>query len=76
MSKSIERVREAARKAGLDIEIKRMGASTRTAEEAAEQCGCDVAQIVKSLTRRCSASITSGQRPERMTPFFAPNQGR
>ena len=49
MSKSIERVREAARKAGLDIEIKRMGASTRTAEEAAEQCGCDVAQIVKSL---------------------------
>lgn len=26
-----------------------MGASTRTAEEAAEQCGCDVAQIVKSL---------------------------
>lgn len=26
-----------------------MGASTRTAEEAAAQCGCGVAQIVKSL---------------------------
>lgn len=26
-----------------------MGESTRTAEEAAQQCGCDVAQIVKSL---------------------------
>lgn len=46
MSKSIDRVEEAARLAGLDIEVKRMGASTRTAEEAAAQCGCTVAQIV------------------------------
>lgn len=46
---SIERVSEAARNAGLDIEIRRMGASTRTAEEAAAQCGTTVAQIVKSL---------------------------
>ncbi|MBN9243346.1 MAG: YbaK/EbsC family protein [Mesorhizobium sp.] len=46
---SIERVTKAAADAGLSIEIKRMGASTRTAEEAAEQCGCTVAQIVKSL---------------------------
>jgi prolyl-tRNA editing enzyme YbaK/EbsC (Cys-tRNA(Pro) deacylase) len=49
MSSSIERVERAARDAGLDIEVKRMGASTRTAEEAAAQCGCAVAQIVKSL---------------------------
>jgi prolyl-tRNA editing enzyme YbaK/EbsC (Cys-tRNA(Pro) deacylase) len=49
MSSSIERVEQAARDAGLAIEVKRMGASTRTAEEAAEQCGCAVAQIVKSL---------------------------
>jgi prolyl-tRNA editing enzyme YbaK/EbsC (Cys-tRNA(Pro) deacylase) len=49
MSGSVDRVRKAAEKAGLEIEIRRMGASTRTAEEAAEQCGCDVAQIVKSL---------------------------
>ena len=49
MSASIERVRSAAEQAGLSIEIRRMGASTRTAEEAAEQCGCAVSQIVKSL---------------------------
>jgi prolyl-tRNA editing enzyme YbaK/EbsC (Cys-tRNA(Pro) deacylase) len=48
-SGSVERVMEAASNAGLAIEIKRMGASTRTAEEAAAQCGCTVAQIVKSL---------------------------
>ena len=49
MSSSIERVEQAARDAGLAIEVKRMGASTRTAEEAAAQCGCAVGQIVKSL---------------------------
>src|SRR3954469_25043652 len=49
MSSSIERVEKAARDAGLEIEVKRMGASTRTAEEAAAQCGCAVGQIVKSL---------------------------
>lgn len=49
MSSSVERVRAAAEAAGLAIEIRRMGASTRTAEEAAEQCGCAVDQIVKSL---------------------------
>jgi prolyl-tRNA editing enzyme YbaK/EbsC (Cys-tRNA(Pro) deacylase) len=49
MKGSIERVEDAAKGAGLVIEIRRMGASTRTAEEAAAQCGCSVAQIVKSL---------------------------
>ncbi|WEX07183.1 YbaK/EbsC family protein [Chelativorans sp. AA-79] len=49
MSKSIERVTAAAAEAGLPVEIKRMGESTRTAEEAARQCGCEVDQIVKSL---------------------------
>lgn len=49
MSGSVERVKQAAANAGLDIEIRRMGASTRTAEEAAQQCGCTVDQIVKSL---------------------------
>ena len=33
----------------MDIAVKRMGESTRTAEDAAKACGCDVAQIVKSL---------------------------
>lgn len=49
MAGSIERVTEAARQAGLEIEVKRMGASTRTSEEAAAQCGCSIAQIMKSL---------------------------
>jgi prolyl-tRNA editing enzyme YbaK/EbsC (Cys-tRNA(Pro) deacylase) len=49
MSKSIERVRQAANTAGLAIEIRRMGESTRTAEEAAAQCGVTIGQIVKSL---------------------------
>ena len=47
--RSQDRVRQAAADAGLDILIRDMPQSTRTAEEAAEACGCDVAQIVKSL---------------------------
>ena len=49
MTASIERVTAAAQEAGLEIEVRRMGASTRTSEEAAAQCGCSVAQIMKSL---------------------------
>ncbi|MDE1992124.1 MAG: YbaK/EbsC family protein [Rhizobiaceae bacterium] len=46
---SLERVEQAARDLGLDISVKRMEQSTRTAEEAANAAGCDVGQIVKSL---------------------------
>lgn len=46
---SIERVRRAAETLGLEIDIVRMDQSTRTAQEAADACGCSVAQIVKSL---------------------------
>ncbi len=42
-------VADAAGAAGLGIEIRIMDASTRTAEEAAAACGCEVGQIVKSL---------------------------
>ena len=56
MAGSIDRVTAAAMAAGLEIEIKRMGVSTRTAEEAAEQCGCVVDQIVKSLIFQGEAS--------------------
>ena len=56
MSKSIDRVRQAAAEAGLSIEIRRMGESTRTAAEAASQCGCSVEQIVKSLIFRGTSS--------------------
>jgi hypothetical protein len=43
------KVRQAAERLGLAIAIREMPQSTRTAEEAAVACGCDVAQIVKSL---------------------------
>jgi prolyl-tRNA editing enzyme YbaK/EbsC (Cys-tRNA(Pro) deacylase) len=46
---SAARVQEAAERLGLAIAVREMPASTRTAEEAAAACGCDVAQIVKSL---------------------------
>lgn len=49
MSESITRVEQAALALGLEIEIRRMALSTRTAEEAAAACGCAVGQIVKSL---------------------------
>lgn len=44
-----ERVARTAEALGLGVEVRRMPASTRTAEDAAVACGCDVAQIVKSL---------------------------
>lgn len=56
MAGSMDRVTKAAADAGLPIEIRRMGGSTRTAEEAASQCGCSVAQIVKSLIFQGEAS--------------------
>ncbi len=46
---SIERVMRAASTAGLEVEIRLMPESTRTAEEAARACGCSVGKIVKSL---------------------------
>ncbi|WP_419911863.1 YbaK/EbsC family protein [Hoeflea sp.] len=46
---SIDRVRDSADVLGLDIAIKRMEQSTRTAQEAADACGCAVGQIIKSL---------------------------
>ncbi len=49
LKKANRRVADAAEGAGLDIEIVTMNKSTRTAEEAAAACGCEVGQIVKSL---------------------------
>lgn len=47
-----QRVAEAARAAGLAIAIQVLQEGTRTAEQAAAACRCDVAQIVKSLVFR------------------------
>ena len=44
-----ERVRDAAAAVGLDVEVVRFPADTRTAQQAAEAIGCELAQIVKSL---------------------------
>jgi len=46
---SARRVQEAARALGLDIAVREMAESTRTAEEAAAACGVSAGQIVKSL---------------------------
>lgn len=46
---STDRVRQAAAEAGLAIEIREMPSSTRTAEDAANACGCSVSEICKSL---------------------------
>ena len=40
---------QAAGELGLAVELKEFADSTRTAEDAAAACGCDVGQIVKSL---------------------------
>ena len=44
-----KRFLERASAAGLDIQIRQMNETTRTAEDAARACGCEVSQIVKSL---------------------------
>lgn len=49
---SMARVVDAANTMGLSIALKTMDQSTRTAEEAAAACRCDVGQIVKSLVFR------------------------
>jgi len=49
MHPNVARVVETARAAGLEIEVERFPAGTRTAADAARAVGCDVAQIVKSL---------------------------
>jgi prolyl-tRNA editing enzyme YbaK/EbsC (Cys-tRNA(Pro) deacylase) len=49
MSASIERVRQAARDAGLEIDVVSFPDAVRTAPQAAAAVGCDVSRIVKSL---------------------------
>ena len=44
-----EKVIEAARELGLDIEVRTLDSPTRTAEEAATAVGVDISQIAKSL---------------------------
>jgi prolyl-tRNA editing enzyme YbaK/EbsC (Cys-tRNA(Pro) deacylase) len=46
---SAERLERRLRDAGLDVEVRELSASTRTAQDAADALGVDVGQIVKSL---------------------------
>ena len=43
------RFRDRARDVGLDVDVRELSASTRTAAEAAEAVGCELGQIVKSV---------------------------
>lgn len=58
LPRSAQRVQDAATLLNLDISVLEMPDSTRTAEEAAAACGCDVAQIVKSLIFQGSETAT------------------
>lgn len=49
MHPNVIRVIDAARAAGLEIEVERFPEGTRTAADAARAVGCEVGQIVKSL---------------------------
>jgi len=49
MHPNVARVVEAARQAGLEIEVEHFPEGTRTAADAARAVGCEVSQIVKSL---------------------------
>lgn len=66
LSKSARRFRSALAELGHEIEVVALSDSTRTAQEAADTIGCDVAQIAKSIVFRDPAQdqpvvvITSG----------------
>ena len=55
-SRSVQRVRQALAAQGLASEVRELALSTRTAQEAAAALGCQVAQIVKSLVFRMTAT--------------------
>ena len=56
LPRSAVRVQDAANTLGLDITVVEMPESTRTAEEAATACACELGQIVKSLIFRGATS--------------------
>jgi Cys-tRNA(Pro) deacylase len=64
MHPSAQKVADAARELGLDVEIVEFEQTTRSAQEAADAIGCQVAQIVKSLcfvvNGRATIALVSG----------------
>jgi len=66
LSPSARKVQEALRILGVACEVREMGKTTRSAQDAARAVGCEVGQIAKSLvfkgatTRQAVLVITSG----------------
>ena len=62
--RAVDRVREAAARLGLNLEVREFPEGTKTAGDAARAIGCDVGQIVKSLVfmagERPFVALTSG----------------
>ena len=54
LSKSAKRVQKAINRLGLNLEVVELPGSTRTARDAAQEIGCSVAQIAKSLVFKTS----------------------
>jgi prolyl-tRNA editing enzyme YbaK/EbsC (Cys-tRNA(Pro) deacylase) len=52
LPRSARRVQQALHEAGVDVEVKELEHSTRTAPEAAAAVGCELGAIVKSLVFR------------------------
>jgi prolyl-tRNA editing enzyme YbaK/EbsC (Cys-tRNA(Pro) deacylase) len=44
-----DRLAECARKLGIEVQVQRLGASTRTVSDAAQAVGCDEAEIAKAI---------------------------
>lgn len=59
MSKSLARVKARATELGLELDIRHLEVSTRSAAEAAQAVGCDVDQIAKSIIFRGASSNTA-----------------
>ncbi|HMC36486.1 MAG TPA: YbaK/EbsC family protein, partial [Actinomycetota bacterium] len=77
------RVQERLRERGLDVEVRELAESTRTAAEAAAAVGCDIGQIVKSLVfeadGRAFLALTSGPNradPERLAELLMADEVR
>lgn len=83
MPSAAERFGEAARAAGLTLEIRRFAQGTKTAADAARAVGCEIGQIVKSLVfvadGRAFLALTSGSNradPDRLARLLAVEEVR
>ena len=76
MAKSVERVETVIRTFRLEVDIRHMPESARTAAEAVEAIGCEVGQIVKSLiletdTGKLALLLVSGKHTVDLKKFVA-----